>query len=158
MQQLKTWYAGLEENEQKMVVVAAVVMALLILVFAVIKPLNNSVSTYQQKVKGRQSSVNNWKAALPVIIANRGQTSNASNNRGLSYVITSTTRAFNLRVSRVQEKGADEIQVWFDNVAFNDFIGWVADIQNRYQVKIASVNVRSKDRDGLSSIDIKVQR
>lgn len=157
MQQFKLWYAGLDEREQKIAQGAAALFVFIILIFGILKPLSNSVAIHKKKIESRQNSVSKWKEALPVIIANRGQVSGGG-NKSLSFVVTSTTRAFRLRVSRVQEKGTDEIQVWFDNVSFNDFIGWVADIQKKHQVKIASVNIRSKDRDGLSSIDVKIQR
>ncbi len=91
-------------------------------------------------------------------MASRGGASAASSSQKLSSIVTSSTRRFNLRVSRVQEKGDTEIQVWFDNVPFNDFARWVADLNNRYQVSVASVNIRSKDRNGISSIDVKLSK
>ena len=158
MQQIKEWYAGLESNDQKVVLIAAIFFSLVILVFGIVKPLNDSASKLRQQVDSRQKSVDKWKAAMPTLLANKGQASSGINSMPLSSVITTSTRKFNLRVSRVQEKNNDEIQVWFDNVAFSDFIRWTAEVQNRYQLKIASANIRSKDRDGLSSIDVKINK
>jgi len=158
MEQLKEWFNGLEDNEQRIVIIGGVVLSLVILIFGLIKPLNDSVNSLRQQVDSRQKSVANWKASMPVLIANRGATNTATNSRALSNVITSTTRRFNLNVSRVQEKGQNEMQVWFDNVPFNDFIRWVAELENKHQVTVDSVNIRSKERDGLSSIDIKIIR
>jgi len=87
-----------------------------------------------------------------------GAQTRGGSHQPLSAIVTSSTRDFNLRVSRVQEKGSDEFQVWFDNVAFNDFIRWITVLNNRYQVSVVSVNVRSKDRDGLSGIDVKLHK
>ena len=158
MQQIKEWYAGLDDNDQKVVLIAAIFFSLVILMFGILKPLNDSASKLEQQVDSRQKSVDKWKAAMPTLLANKGQASGAGNSMALSSVITTSTRKFNLRVSRVQEKNAEEIQVWFDNIPFNDFIRWTAEVQNRYKVKVASVNIRSKDRDGLSSIDVKIKK
>lgn len=155
-QQINDWYTELETNEQRIVVVAAIFFSLVILVFGILKPLNDSVSSLQGQVKSRQKSVDKWKQSMPIILANRGHSQGASSGQALSFIVTSTSKRFNLRVSRVQEKSSDEMQVWFDSVPFNDFIRWVAEVQNRHNVKVASVNVRSKDRDGLASIDIKI--
>lgn len=158
MEQIKEWYQGLEQSEQQIVLVAAVFFSLVILFFGLLKPLNGAVEDIKTKVNSRQSSVNYWKQSMPTVLANRGRASASSSNMRLGTVVTTTTRRFNLSVSRVNEKGPTEIQVWFDNVPFNDFIRWVAEIESKHQVTVASVNVRSKERDGLSSIDIKLQK
>lgn len=158
MEQIKEWYEGLEQSEQRIVMVAATFFSLVILFFGILKPLNSAVSDMSSKVTSRQSSVDFWKQSMPTVLANRGRANASSSAMALSSVVTTTTRRFNLRVSRVQEKNPTEIQVWFDNVPFNDFLRWIAEIENKHQVSVASVNIRSKDRDGLSSIDIKLQK
>ena len=158
MEQIKTWYNGLEENEQKIVIFAAVFFSIVLLYFGLIKPVNDKVNSLELSVSSKQSTIAQWRKDLPKIVASRGGASASSSNQQLSSIVTSSTRRFNLRVSRVQEKGDTEIQVWFDNVPFNDFARWVADLNNRYQVSVASVNIRSKDRNGISSIDVKLTK
>jgi|GEM_PF-1840016 len=158
MQQIKEWYAGLDENEQKIVFFASIFFSLVILVFGLLKPLNDSVKSLNTQIEGRQKSVDKWKQAMPTLLASKGRVSGGNSSMPLSSVITTSSKKFNLRVSRVQEKNNDEIQVWFDNVPFNDFLGWTAELQSRYQVKVASVNIRNKDRDGLTSIDVKIRK
>ncbi len=156
MQAIKDWYQNLSEQDQKVVFFAALFFGLVILFFGLIKPMNDKVKQLNNSISSKQSTIENWKVDLPKIIASRGGSSANAGNQNMSRIVTSSTRQFNLRVSRVQEKGANEIQVWFDNVPFNDFASWVAELNNRHQVSVASVNVRSKDRDGLSSIDVKL--
>jgi len=159
MEQIKEWYNGLEESEQRIVLVAAVFFSLVIVLFGIIKPINDSVSRLEGQVESRQNTVAEFKKNMPVLLANRGSARTSSGNKSsLSNLVTSTTRRFQLNVSRVQEKGSTEMQVWFDNVPFNNFLRWTAEMENRHQVKIESVNIRSKERDGLSSIDIKLVR
>ncbi|WP_444996883.1 type II secretion system protein GspM [Aliikangiella sp. IMCC44359] len=158
MEQLKQWYEGLDNNEQRIVMLAAVFFGVLILIFGLLKPINDSLNSLQSQVNSREKSVALWKQSMPQIIANRGNTNTSSSSLSLSNLVTSSTRKYQLRVSRVQEKGPTEIQVWFDNVPFNEFIKWVAELENGHSVSIESVNIRTKDRDGLSSIDVKIQR
>jgi general secretion pathway protein M len=158
MNQIKEWFDGLESNEQKIVLIGASLAAVMMLIFGLLKPLGDAVDDLQVQVASRQSSVDHWKASLPLVVANRGTSQASAGERPLSNVVTSTTRSFQLKVSRVQEKSPGEIQVWFDNIPFNDFIRWVAELENKHQISVDSVNIRSKDRDGLSSIDIKIVR
>ena len=158
MEQIKAWYNGLEENEQKIVLFAVVFFSVVLIFFGLIKPINDQVNSLELSVTSKQSMVAQWRKDLPKIMASRGGASAASSSQKLSSIVTSSTRRFNLRVSRVLEKGDTEIQVWFDNVPINDFARWVADLNNRYQVSVASVNIRSKDRNGISSIDVKLSK
>lgn len=157
MEQIKEWYNGLPENEQRIVMIAAAFFALVILFFGILKPINDSVDRLEGQVSSRQNVVAEFKKNMPVLVANRGSArQSANNNRSLSNLVTSTTRRFQLNVSRVQEKGAAEMQVWFDNVSFNNFLRWTAELENKHKIKVESVNIRSKERNGLSSIDIKL--
>ena len=158
MEQLKEWYQGLDNNEQRIVMLAAAFFGLIILVFGLLKPVNDSLGDIQRKIDSREKSVALWKKSMPQIIANRGSMNSKNSSTSLSNLITSSTRKYQLKVSRVQEKGATEIQVWFDNVPFNEFVRWVAELENSHRVSVESVNIRTKDRDGLSSIDVKIQR
>lgn len=158
MQQVKQWFYGLETNEQKIVLFAAGFFSLLLLFFGLIKPLNDSVNRLQVQVDSRQSSVSKWQEAMPQLLASRGQAGQGKNNQPLSTLISSTTRRFNLKVSRVQEKKSEQIQVWFDNVSFKDFLRWSAELHGRHHLKIISVNIRSKQRDGLVSVDVKISK
>ena len=158
MEQLKQWYAGLEESEQRIVLIASVLLTLLIIVFGIVKPMNDKVNSLEMKIKTKQSTISEWKTNMPKLLASKGGAQVAGGGQTLSNIVTTSTRRFNLRVSRVQEKASGEMQVWFDNVPFNDFVRWVADLNNRYQVSVATANIRNKDRNGLTSIDVKIRK
>ncbi|MET1256724.1 type II secretion system protein GspM [Aliikangiella maris] len=158
MEQLKQWYNGLDSSEQRLVNIASIFVVLFILFFGILKPISDSVESIEGQIQSRERSVALWKKSMPQIIANRGAMSSSNSNIPLTNLVTSTTRQYQLNVSRVKEKSPNEMQVWFDNVSFNDFIRWVAELESRHKVSVDSVNIRTKDRDGLSSIDIKIQR
>ncbi|TQV73927.1 type II secretion system protein M [Aliikangiella marina] len=159
MEQIKEWYNSLQDSEQRIVLAASLFFGLVIVFFGIIKPINDAVSRLEGQVQSRQNTVSEFKKNMPVLVANRSAARRASNSGGsLSNLVTSSTRQFQLNVSRVQEKSPTEMQVWFDNVAFNDFLRWTAQLENRHQIRIESVNIRNKERNGLTSIDIKLVR
>lgn len=159
MQQIKDWYAAQDANDQRLVLFAAVFFAGLLLVFGLLKPLSDAVSEREMQLEARQRSVDSWREAMPKILASRGNGNQAGSNQALNTIVTSTSRQFSLNVSRLQEKGSNEIQVWFDNVEFNSFLRWVAELQQSYGASVESVNIRSaKERVGLVSIDVKINK
>jgi general secretion pathway protein M len=158
MDALKDWFEQLDESEKKTVSIAAIALVIVIILFGIILPLNKKVASLENQVAGKQKLLNEWKKSIPTILANRGNSSSSNSTRSINSIVTSSTRKFNLSISRVQEKSDNEMQVWLDNVSFNDFIRWTEELQSRYQLQVASVNIRGKDRNGLSSIDIKLRR
>jgi type II secretory pathway component PulM len=74
----------------------------------------------------------------------------------LTSIINSTTKKFNLAVSRRDSKSPNEMQVWFDNVSFDSFLRWVAEVESKHNVSVASVNIRSRENDGITSINVKL--
>lgn len=158
MQQIKERYENLQDSEQKIVLIFASLFLLVILIFGLLMPVGQSIETKQLAVNSMQNSVNKFKQAIPVIRANRGNANSANNSMPLNSVITGSTRQFNLLVSRVQEKSDTEVQVWLDNAEFNKVMQWINELNKRYNVSVASLSMRNKERNGLVSMDIKLTR
>ncbi|MDH5434035.1 MAG: type II secretion system protein M [Gammaproteobacteria bacterium] len=156
MEAIKQWYHELTESDQKVVLFAILFFSLVIVFFTTIYPLIQSVDKAKNEIDGLNRSLDEWQKSLPLILANKGNVSGTNSKFVLSNVITASTREFQLTVSRVQEKSQDEIQVWFDNVEFNQFVLWLTKVQKQYSISVATVNVRSKQRDGVVSIDLKL--
>ena len=74
----------------------------------------------------------------------------------MTSIINNTTRKFNLAVSRRDSKSPNEMQVWFDNVSFDDFLRWVEEVESKHGVSVATVNVRSRENNGITSINVKL--
>lgn len=155
MQQIKAWFSGLDENEQKITLGFGIVIAVLLVYLMVIEPINNSASKLKTQVFKAQQDVDWMKQQIPLFRANRGAGSRAS-SLALTSVVNSTTQKYSLPVSRRDSKSANEMQVWFDNVAFDSFLNWVSEIKNRHGVTVTSVNVRSQDQAGITSINVKL--
>jgi general secretion pathway protein M len=156
MEQIKAWYAGLDEKDQKVTLVASVVFVALMLYLLVIEPINSSASKLQSEVAAKQKTVDWMKAQIPIILASKSSGGARASSLALSSVVNNTTNKYALPVSRRDSKSPNEMQVWFDNVSFDSFLGWVSEIKQKHGVTVTSVNIRSQDRDGITSINVKL--
>jgi len=157
MDSIKEWYSALDENEQKIVFVASMVIGILMLYLIIVDPIVTKVDELQNQVASKQKNVDWMKQQLPLILASKNQTSSvAASSLTLSAIVNRTTGNYHLPVSRRDSKSPYEMQIWFDNVNFDSFLSWVAEIQSRYGVTISNVNVRSRDRNGITSINVKL--
>ncbi len=156
MEQIKIWFFGLEENEQKITIAFACGILLLMIYLLLIEPINESSVKLQAKVASLQKDVDWMKGNVSTVLANKGAGRSNAGSSPLSTIVNNSTKKYDLPVSRRDSKSPNEMQVWFDNVSFDVFLTWTAELNSRHGVTVTSVNVRSRDNDGITSINVKL--
>jgi general secretion pathway protein M len=156
MDQLKAWFNGLDEREQKITLAFSVLLAIFLLYVMLIGPINDSAASWNKKVISAQKDVNWMKKQVSLIRASKGGASISSSGMPLTSIVNTTTRKYDLPVSRRDSKSPQEMQVWFDNISFDSFLSWAAELKSKHGVTLSSVNVRSRDDDGITSINVKL--
>lgn len=139
---MKDWYLDLQPRERVMVSLAAVILVFATLYLAVWQPVTNgtkrltaSIETQQrvlallQQAKGRVSQPG---AA--------GQNTNIDPTQSLVVLVDTTLRSHSLYQSlqRSQPAGVNGIRVEFQNVAFDQLVGWLAELSNNYDLQVQS--------------------
>lgn len=155
MEQIKAWFSSLDEKDQKITIGAGITISIFMIYFILIEPVNSSASSLRTEVAAKQKTIDWMKKQIPLILANKGGGQSKS-SLPLSTLVNNSTRKYSLPVSRRDSKSPNEMQVWFDNVSFDSFLSWTDEIKAKYGVTITSVNVRSRDQDGITSINIKL--
>jgi len=156
MEQLKEWFSALDDKEQKITIAGAVAFSIFLLYFVLISPINESANKLQKDVAAKQKTVDWMKKQVSIIRSSKGGGRSNSSSLPLSSVVNTTTNKYDLPVSRRDSKSPEEMQIWFDNISFDSFLSWVAELKSKYGVTVISVNVRSVDRDGITSINVKL--
>jgi general secretion pathway protein M len=156
MEQLTNWYSGLDQRDQKITLVAGVFVFLFLLYMLIIEPINSTVDQLQREVAATETTIARIKQQVPIVLASKRSGGGNISGLPLTSVVNSTTTKYNLPVSRRDSKSPNEMQVWFDNVSFDSFLQWVAEINKQHGVTVTSVNVRGQDRNGVTSINVKL--
>jgi general secretion pathway protein M len=68
-------------------------------------------------------------------------------------LINTTAQSNNIAISRIQAK-SDSVQLWIDDVNFNQFVTWLEELSKQYEVDIQNVDISATDSPGM----IKVSR
>ncbi len=155
MEAIKNWFNDLSEQDQKITLIAGALVGLVLIYLLIINPLNESVNKLEVEVESRQKS-DLWMSQQVSIIKSSGGGNVSSGTQPLTSILNNTTKKFSLAVSRRDSKNPNEMQVWFDNVSFDNFLRWVAEIESKHGVSVATVNIRSRERNGLTSINVKL--
>ncbi|MFT6268157.1 MAG: general secretion pathway protein M [Alphaproteobacteria bacterium] len=150
MEKLKTWFTGLSEREQKLVLIASAVAFVGIFYFAIWSPMSTAVEEQKLAVEGEKQLLSwvNEQSSRAIILR---QSSNKTSFSGsLTQVVNQTTRSANIPVARMQPQG-EELVVSLDQVVFNDFLLWLDVLENRGVIILQS-DVSQVDEQGFVQV------
>ncbi|WP_144392273.1 type II secretion system protein GspM [Pleionea sediminis] len=151
MNQIVQWYEQLAERDKKIVQIASPVVVLLLIIFAIILPVNNLVSDLRDDVKDNKQAV--------VYLHQQAPQSSGSGKRSfssLTSVVTSTTRQKQFQLARFEEKKNGEINVWFDEISFDKMLEWLADLENDYGITTSYINISQTQEIGIVRANVRL--
>lgn len=160
---MRSWFDSLQTREQAAVMIAGVFLTFAIVYFAVWSPLDRGQSTMRDSVSTLQRSLAELKTLKNVM--RNPATAGASQlgaGQSLVVIVDSTLGQRNLSeaLQRSQPTGANGIRVEFKDAAFDDLIGWLGDLSNRYgmQVQSANFSVSAQSIPGRVNASLTIER
>ena len=157
---MRDWFDSLQARERLFVVTAAVILALAILYLGIWMPLDRGQ-------KSLTLSVDTWKTALAELrplrsqLQNAGSGSTAGGNQSLVVIIDNTLRERGLynALQRSQPTTGNGIRVEFENVAFDDLVLWLGDLNSRYGLQVQSASFSNpRDSEGRVNSTLTLER
>lgn len=161
---MKDWFYGLEQREQLIVGVGAVVAALILLWALVWMPL-------ERAHRDAEANLGRWQDALTdlrVVAANLGTSSSTSpTSRAVSsndspvVIVDRTLREHSLNnTAKRQQPTPNGVRVEFENVAFDQLVVWLGDLNSRYamEVQAGSLSLASRAGPGRINASLTLER
>ena len=153
MKKLTNYYAQLSEREQRLVWIAAVLVAAAIFYWGLWSPLTQAVNKGQASLKSQQELLvwvqQNANRALQLQGSVQQQ---AKLSGSLAQEVNQSASRLKIAIARMQPQG-DELQVWVDQVPFNDVLSWLQSMEAK-GVRILDVDIAESGTPG----QIKVRR
>ncbi|MCO7225195.1 type II secretion system protein GspM [Pleionea sp. CnH1-48] len=146
-------YEQLSERDQLAAKIIAIAAVVGILIFGILMPINNAVNELESDVSDNRKAIVMLQEAAPQAGGNsRGKQS----YRSLSDVVTRTSRSNGFSLSRIEEKKNGELQVWFDRIAFDKMISWLANLQNTYGISSSDVAISQTSEVGIVRANVRL--
>lgn len=144
MEQLTKYWDELKPNEQVLVKIAGVCLTVLLLVFAVFKPLNNSIASAKKEIANNQE--------LAVFITQSAAKINAAGGRveatgNLMQIVNSSSRRYGVSISKVQPKD-DSVRLTLESIEFNKLLEWLDELVNKHGLAIENLDMNKDDKPG----------
>ncbi|WP_426358767.1 type II secretion system protein GspM [Pseudocolwellia sp. HL-MZ19] len=150
---MKERWLELNIREQRLVIAMGSVVLFFILYSAIWAPLTNNIEAATKKVE-RQQELLTWIQKSTVIYKSAAG-ANASNNRNtsLSSLVNQTAGRNNIEIARMQPQG-ESIQVWIDEVPFDNLLNWLEHLSQKEGVKVKAIDIAHAEQAGV----VKVRR
>lgn len=140
---------SMSERERRMVYVCACVAAL-VLIFAVIVPLDRSVAQASHRVHKKTGDLTWMRGVAPQLAAmGPGPIATASKD-SLLVIVDRTARESNLGKALVGStpSGKDGLSVRFENAQFDTLIAWLSRLSDQQGIKVDSASIDSSGKPG----------
>jgi general secretion pathway protein M len=149
---VKTWFAGLDPRERRLVMAAAALLLVLLLYVGLWEPLVNNVDRLRSST-AQQQSVLSWmqQAAQEVKqLRGGGTVARPATGQSLLSLVDSSAKAGRLgtALKRVQPDGEQRVRVWLEAASFDDLVRWLTTLQQRQGVHVVSSVFEAKDEVG----------
>jgi general secretion pathway protein M len=153
-------WSSLNSRERRLVSIGAGVAALL-LILAVLIPLQKSITQARQRVADKQADLAWMRAVAPQLASSRGSSDSAADSdESLLAVVDRAAResGLNQSLSSSEPSASGGLQVRLENASFSILIGWLARLAERHGVRIESANIDKTAEPGLVNASIVLQK
>ncbi len=155
MNKLAAWYAGLQQREQRVVAVGAVVLGLIIVVGAILMPLQSVVSRTLQDNETRREDLT-WMRANAAEIREGGADLPGETGEAPVVLVNRVGREVGLASSLrgTQPNTSGGVRVQLEAAPFDTLVTWLDTLDRRYGLAIESITVDRTPSPGLVNASI----
>ena len=147
---MRAWFANLAERERRMVVLGAVGAGIL-LILAIVLPLNRNIAQAKQRVTVKQGDLSFIQSAVPQLASAGPGAAGVANSENLVVLIDSSARESGLgkSLASTQPTGEKALRVRFERAPFDGLVAWLARISQNNGVRVESAEIEFAGEAGL---------
>lgn len=154
MNKLRTWYAGLQAREQRMVAFGSVTVAVLVLFLGILMPLQSAVSSAVKRNATKREDLAWMRVNAPEIRAAGGQLA-ADTGEAPVVLVDRVGREAGLGSAlRGTQPNGTGVRVQLEAAPFDTLVAWLATLDERYGLAIDSITVDRTAQPGMVNASI----
>lgn len=140
---MKNWWENLAARERLMLSIALIITIIAVLYLLVWEPLQKRTETLRHTVSEERNQIAWMEQAAVEILALRGGVvpKEKRNNESLLAVVDRSARAAGMGagINRVEPEGKDKARIWLNDVAFDNLIRWLSELDKTQGITTESV-------------------
>ena len=151
---LKSWYATLQQREQRMVAGGAVTLAVLILVLGVLLPLHAAVTDAVKRVDTRREDYAWMQVNAAEVQSGSGMIANDTGEAPMVVVDRVGREAGLGSALKGTQPSGSGVRVQLEAASFDTLVTWLATLDQRYGLAIDSITVDRGARPGVVNANV----
>ncbi|WP_166373009.1 type II secretion system protein M [Psychromonas sp. SA13A] len=152
-EQIKEWWDNISEREQQLTFISLVVVFIAVIYFLIWQPIATNLAASQQKLQRSEQTLQ-WveSNANKLVVAGVGNKKTTARKQNLSQLISSTAKRNKIVISRIQNRNGS-VDIWINQVEFNQFLKWITALQNQYQIQVNSADLNQDKTQGMVKVN-----
>ena len=154
MNKLRAWYGGLQQREQRVVAAGSVVLAILILMFGILMPLQSAVSNSVARNATKREDLA-WMQVNAAEVRSAGNQATADTGEAPVVLVDRVGREAGLAGAlRGTQPNGTGVRVQLEAAPFDALVAWLATLDERYGLAIESITLDRAARPGVVNASI----
>lgn len=157
---MQNWFRQLKRREQWLLLLGAGCVLAYVLVMAIWRPLLQSEASLRQRNVVLEQSLQTVRqlAAEYRALLQTGARDNPASGQSLAQLIDSTAGREQLSITRFQPGANGDAQLRLDNVAFNQLLAWLYQLETAHAVIIQDLAINPANAEGLVNVTLRVRQ
>ncbi|WP_286264534.1 type II secretion system protein M [Thalassotalea atypica] len=148
---MKQWWTQLAEKEQRLLMLMSVFVVCFLFYHLLWQPVNEGLDKESKKLARHQALLSYVEQHTSQYQAALRSGGNSKATGSLSSIVNRVAKAHQINISRVQPQG-DDIQVWIEQVAFNQLLLWLADLTEKNGLQVKTIDISEGNAEGAVNI------
>jgi general secretion pathway protein M len=146
---LKDRYVQLEQRDRIALTGLGMFIGLLFIYFALLNPMYtyhaDSMAARDRQLSLIQYMRGSEKQARSV----KADTRPTGSGRSLLSQVSRIAQQIGIKPNRLQPEGSDAVSVWFEDVAFNDLVKMLKQVQSQQGIVVQQISIDREDQPGV---------
>jgi general secretion pathway protein M len=150
---MKAHWQQLEQKEKQLISILIATLLLAGGYWLLWQPLQDNIVNTQRKVNVQTQTLADVKVLGQKITELQGGQVTRVETGDLNQLVSRSAARNKIAISRIQAK-TDSLQVWIDDVDFNQLTAWLEKLNKQYAIEIQNIDLSVSDAKGM----VKVRR
>ena len=152
------WFNGLTRKEQLLLLLCSFCIVMYFVFFIVLRPMYISASDLERQNKVAAESLKNIKilASEFKLLTDSGTATSASPKQNLTLIIDKLVKDNDLQMKRFQPPSTGDVQLRFENSAFNKILNLINQLESTYSVRVKDLSVSQGGIEGTVDVSIRL--
>jgi general secretion pathway protein M len=151
MNEIRQWLGGLAPRERNLVYLAAALLCIAIVYFAIVLPITSAAKQRAARVEQKTADLAWMRQVAPQVMAAAAAGGGTASSESLVVLVDRTGREAGLgNAIRDQSPDGDQgLRLQLQGASFDVLVAWLASLQQQYGVRVESAMIGATSAPGL---------